>query len=160
MYKSFYNVYNPYKFCLANKITYREACVGSGGGWHRDDCNKKQFKCILYLNKVNLDNGPFQYIQKSQRIGRNLIEKITNNQTVYKTRYSEVEISQYIKKFNADINTLTGNPGDLIIVDTRGLHRGKPLINGVRYALTNYVFPDTNFEKTFKKMPNYDGNLK
>ena len=31
--------------------------------------------------------------------------------------------------------------GTLILVDTSSIHRGMPIIAGVRYALTNYFYP-------------------
>ena len=48
----------------ANKVKYNKNNLGSGGGWHRDDFNF-QFKAILYLNDVSMDNGPFQLIENS-----------------------------------------------------------------------------------------------
>ena len=36
---------------------------------------------------------------------------------------------------------ITGKAGTLIIVDTSLIHRGRPLKNGKRYALTNYYYP-------------------
>ena len=39
------------------------------------------------------------------------------------------------------IETIKGKAGTLILVDTSLIHRGKPLVNGCRYALTNYYYP-------------------
>ena len=36
---------------------------GSGDGWHRDSYLKKQLKTIFYLTKVNIENGPFTYLE-------------------------------------------------------------------------------------------------
>ena len=38
------------------------------------------------------------------------------------------------------ITEITAKAGTLILVDTSYLHRGKPLENNSRYALTNYFF--------------------
>jgi hypothetical protein len=43
-----------------------------------------------------------------------------------------------------------GRPGDLIIFDGRGIHRGAPLVSGKRYALTNYYRFDKKENINFK----------
>ena len=64
------------------------------------------------------------------------------------TRFSNEEI-ELLKKFK--IKTLNASAGTLILVDTSLIHRGCPILKGVRYALTNYYFPINSFEDTIKK---------
>ena len=42
--------------------------TGSGDGWHRDSYFKKQLKTIFYLTKVNIENGPFTYLEPKFKI--------------------------------------------------------------------------------------------
>ena len=41
------------------------------------------------------------------------------------------------------LKTLTAKAGTVVLVDTSTIHRGLPLKNGTRYALTNYFFENT-----------------
>ena len=52
---------------MANKVVFKNNNLGSGDGWHRD-AYRKQFKSILYLNSVTENNGPFQFIKKSNTL--------------------------------------------------------------------------------------------
>ena len=55
---------------LAGNIKYILNGKGSGNGWHRDELFYKYryTKAMIYLNDVNLNNGPFQYLEKSHKI--------------------------------------------------------------------------------------------
>ena len=53
------------------------------------------------------------------------------------------------EKTGLKIVTLIAQPGDLIVFDGTGIHRGKPLKSGERYAMTNYYRFDPN-EKSHK----------
>ena len=123
---------------------------GSGDGWHRDSPFSHQFKSILYLNDVNESNGPFQYIAGSHK--KNHIRKISKFLSVNcdKYRYSNSEINRLIENKLIDKPVeFCSKAGTLILVDTRGLHRGKPLHSGHRKALTNYFFSSKTNEKNF-----------
>lgn len=105
---------------------------GSGGGWHRDDPLWRQYKFIIYLTDVSTNNGPFQYVLKSNSFFSRFTSLLIN--WFPKMRFNQDEIKGQIKEF-------TGNAGDLIISDTCGIHRGKPLEDGEnRVALTSYSY--------------------
>jgi hypothetical protein len=111
---------------------------GSGGGWHRDSMFEKQFKAILYLTDVSAENGPFQYL-----VGSNTRSSVlrtlayTRGQRNLK-RYGDDVIAAFCRADPGKLKTVTGAAGDVILVDTRGIHRGCPIAEGSRYALTNY----------------------
>ena len=93
---------------------------------------------MIYLNNVDINNGPFQYLKKSHKISN-----IIKFNYFFKKSYSEKwfdnsEIELASKKLKLKITTVVANAGDLIIFDGTGIHRGKPLISNERYALTNY----------------------
>jgi len=122
---------------MANKIEYKNNNQGSGGGWHRDDVNF-QFKAILYLSDVNEKNGPFQLIEDSNNLFDIIKDTIRAKLNVLDTRIP----NEKILLLKSDrIKTITGKAGTLILVDTSLIHRGCPLEEGVRYALTNYYYP-------------------
>lgn len=127
-------------FTLANKVIYKKDNAGSGGGWHRDFVKRKQTKAILYLNDVNDRTGPFQFIMKTH-----LFSNIVKFQREFGFKYNQFrftsdDIARIVKRYPNLLVDITGRAGTLLLVDTRGIHRGKPIEEGVRYALTNYFW--------------------
>ena len=126
---------------MGNKVTFQSTNFGSGGGWHRDSLYK-QFKAILYLNNVSDTNGPFEFIKNSNNFIFYLKTlKILKNKNLFDTRFSDDEIMMLKENYNLQVEKIKKKQGTLILVDTSNLHRGSPLQNGERYALTNYYYP-------------------
>ncbi len=129
---------------MANKVIFKDENLGSGQGWHKDSYTK-QFKSIIYLNDVDTNNGPLQIIRNSR-------SDIFMLKTFYKlknkfpsTRFSDDEINLILDNKN-QIVELTADAGSLILFDSSLIHRGKKLVNKIRYALTNYYFRKSDFE--------------
>lgn len=126
-----------YQTLMVNKTftpSENKLALGSGGGWHRDSYLKKQHKTIFYLTKVNIENGPFTYLEPKI--------KIFSRFYPMKTRLS----SNADKKLNYctnKISIISEKPGLGFSIISNYIHRGIPLISGVRYALTVY----SSFEK-------------
>jgi len=133
--KKIYNNYisskYKYSFVMANKLEFKKNNLGSGGGWHRDTFFSKQLKFILYLTDVSHQNGAFEYIPKSHFKSYKLKDLLF--------RFKQKNIRRYAEKNFKNVRQITGKAGDLIIVDTSGIHRGSPIKNGERIALTNYL---------------------
>ena len=140
-----YSYYNCKKgdlngYTMANIISAKKDNLGSGGGWHRDTVNQRQFKAILYLTDVNDENGPFQYIPFTH-YKKNVIKGILDyNFKFNHNRFTENDIENILEKEKKEIITISGTAGTLVLVDTSGIHRGKPVLSGQRYALTNYYW--------------------
>lgn len=126
-------------FILLGKISFREGNEGSGTGWHRDSPFRHQFKTILYLSDVSEENGPFQFVEGSHRAKSLLKTSFKLKKSLSEDRFSNQEVLESISS-NEKLITFTASAGTLILVDTRGLHRGKPLLDKNRYALTTYNF--------------------
>ncbi len=140
-------------FTLANKVTYKKENLGSGGGWHKD-AYYPQFKSILYLNDVKISGGPFQLVKKSNKLMTSLGISLKFKKGYPDTRFSNAEIKNLDKE---KIKTLTGLAGTLIMFDGSLIHRGSPIKEGFRYALTNYYFPINSYKsqiEKFKKVEN------
>ena len=127
------------EFTLSGKLRFmKEYATGSGGDWHRDSFTS-QYKNIVYLNDVDESKGAFQYVSSSHSYKSiyTFLKKISFSQNIY--RYNDSVISSFLedapwcKKVK-----ITGDIGTVISTDTRGLHRGSPILEGKRYALTNY----------------------
>jgi hypothetical protein len=133
-------------FTLAAKMEYKGENLGSGEGWHRD-AFFKQFKTIVYLTDTGNDNGPFQYIKKSQKLFSILKDIRTAKLKYMQYRFSQEQIDKILKISPERLATVTGRAGTLLIIDTSIIHRGKPIENGSRYALTNYFYPENEINQ-------------
>ena len=143
---------NMFGYILAAHLMYKEANLGSGGGWHRDNPLDDRFKAIIYVSDVEDDNGPFQYIEGSFS-SNNIIKKvITGDFRFGQNRFDDETINKVIKKAPQKMKSFTAKAGTLIFVNTRGLHRGAPIKDGERYALTSYVWFDREMSEHIAKM--------
>jgi len=122
---------------LAAKVVAKPNNLGSGGGWHRDSMYEKQIKAILYLSDVSDDNGPFQYVVGSNTKA-SVLRTLDLHHGANLKRFLSDDLEPWCQRHQERIETITGSAGDVILVDTRGLHRGKPIVSETRYALTNY----------------------
>lgn len=127
-----------FAFVLAGILKETKSNLGSGGGWHRDTVFGKQLKLIVYCSDVTKSNGPFQYIQCSHKWYHKIFISMLLRKSPRSFRYSETEVA-VLKRFGYKITECTARAGTLIIADTTGLHRGKPIEKGVRLALTYYT---------------------
>ncbi|SOE21818.1 Phytanoyl-CoA dioxygenase (PhyH) [Spirosomataceae bacterium TFI 002] len=155
--KSFFNYFHTFpkrkSFILLGKILYSASGKGSGTGWHRDSPFSHQFKTILYISDVNESNGPFQYVKSSGNFKS--IRQVSKflKKGINEDRFTNEDIDTLIENRVIDEpQTFCGKAGTLILVDTRGLHRGKPLEEGVRYALTCYNY-NRKLPKSIQKLP-------
>ena len=125
---------------MAAKLTYQPGNLGSGQGWHRDSYSA-QYKSMCYLSNVDEDSGPFEYVIKSHTYKNIYNELVLNNKTKERYRFSRFEpdfVASYMERFNLKSEKFYGKKGEIIIFDSRGVHRGHPINKGKRYAITNY----------------------
>ena len=146
LFDSLANTYNATPTCnaftLAGKIVYSVQEFGSGGSWHRDSIFR-QFKSIVYLTDVDENNGPFEMIINSHIPKQIKKDEKSANYESMQSRFDAQEIDRLVKQHPERLKTLTGKAGTVILVDTSVIHRGIPLKQGTRYALTNYFFEKT-----------------
>lgn len=140
-------------FTMANKVEHIPGQrTNSGAGWHRDS-SAKQYKAILYLTDVGPDNGPFTIVPDSRTARLSPRTAARNN-----NRFDDETVSSYVRRAGGEVVELVGNAGTCILVDTSNVHRGKDIQAGVRYAVTNYYFPDTD-EKRRKNQEKWGRHL-
>lgn len=97
---------------------------GSAKNWHWDCDGIKWLKVFVYLNDVNLNNGPHAFVAGSHRNWK------VNDKG---TRVTEEQIvNSYGEKM---LQIFTAPRGTVIFEDTRGFHRGTPLVFGHRLVL-------------------------
>jgi hypothetical protein len=123
------------KFCMVNQTTFQPTNLGSGGGWHRDNNYKRGFKALLYLSDSDENNGCFQYLERSASIFHHLLKTPVPD----KYQFTHEEVLSMLNSDEHKITSAIGKAGTLVMFDTNGVHRGKPLEpGGSRYAMTNY----------------------
>ncbi len=96
----------------------------SAKNWHWDCDGIKWIKVFVYINDVDIKNGPHAFVEKSHRIWK------VNDKS---TRVREDQILRAYGK-NA-IKSFIAPRGTVIFEDTRGFHRGTPLLSGHRLVL-------------------------
>ena len=125
---------------LGARIDATGANNGSGDGWHRDG-HGYQFKSIIYLSDVTGENGPFEFLPGSHKRWRALVDTaIGELPPAPGTRYDPELVDRMVNRFGLKRQHYTGKAGTLLLVNTSGIHRGRPLHAGSRYALTNYYY--------------------
>jgi len=88
--------------------------------WHLDFDDKHLLKAFLYLNDVDVDAGPFEYVPGSQAHGR--YDSIWHWSPMRTGRIPDDQVRSHVP---ADgVKTFTGTRGTLILCNTSGLHRG------------------------------------
>jgi len=108
-------------------------------GWHIDSA-KHQFKAFLYLSDVGEANGPLGYVRGSHK------PSVAMDDVLNRVKQQGVkERSDGSRPSDVDIELLgeptayPGIPGDVVLADTRGAHRGMPVAEAhSRLALVNY----------------------
>ena len=108
--------------------------------YHFDMDRFKFLKFFIYLTDVTTDTGPHCYIRGSNG---SLPESLREDR-----RFTDKEISNAYKK--EDLVEICGNKGTIIAVDTRGLHKGKPLKQGER-LIFQVEFCTDSFGQVFHK---------
>jgi hypothetical protein len=96
--------------------------------WHKDIEDPNFLKIILYLNDVDEDGGPFQYIPND------LTDEVCKT---LKYKYGQIPDNVMEKVVNSSIwQTCTGSAGTVVIANTGNiLHRGKMPVSRDRYSI-------------------------
>ncbi len=132
---------------LGARIDATPSNRGSGDGWHRD-WHGSQFKSILYLCDVGDDNGPFEYVLGSQRARRAVLDTLFGGlPAAPATRYTPEQVERVVARSGATRRVFPGAAGTLLLVNSAGIHRGRPLASGARLALTNYYYPPSRVDE-------------
>lgn len=120
--------------------------------FHRDIDNFNFIKVFLYLNDVDYDSGPHQYLMYSHK-------------TIYEKKISSKIIKNEKIEKEKNIFTFTGKAGDAILANTFGIHRGSnPIVRNrlmlvMSFSLFNSSYcPQKPFLKKNELQTNIDFN--
>ena len=106
--------------------------------YHSDRNSIKFLKFFFYLNNVDLDGGPFTYVEGIHA------QKFKKWDQKYRWQDEEIE-GTYGKE---SVKYLTGCAGDIIVADPTGFHKGsKPLKTNRMMFTVNYVIHPEGWKK-------------
>ena len=113
--------------------------------WHIDKEDRRMVKVIIYLDDVDAQGGPFEYIQKT-------LSQTTARALNYSSGFVADDLmSNYMPP--EYWHTCVGSKHSAFIVDTSSVfHRAKPPANRDRYSITyHYIsqFPLMTYEKIY-----------
>jgi len=137
---------------LGARLIPKDNNLGSGGGWHRDSVFRQQYKSIIYLTDVGPDNGPFEFVLGSHKPSTIYSSIKKNGFSANQNRISNDQVQSFLAAHPPlKSQIFTAKRGTVILVDTSGIHRGRPITEGTRYALTNYFYPKHHYSKSQKQ---------
>lgn len=142
-------------------------------GPHLDSFETSTFKAFLYLDDVNLSDGPTSYILKTHKDSQLRKDKKQNgpgpkylnnpeNTSTHPTNFSLEELGE--ERINNWVK-VTGKKGDVILFDTWGVHCGTNIQKGGdRHVVANYYkpgkdLPRSNFGYDYKVDRKNSGNF-
>jgi hypothetical protein len=104
---------------------------------HHTDHWRLRFKTFLLLNDIGPDNAPFVYIKRSHREDhwRQRYDREFYLQGYDFSTFTPQHARRITEKYGYEEISITGSAGDLIIANTRGIHRGSILRDGTRLQL-------------------------
>lgn len=117
-------------FLMANRVVPVENNLGSGGGLHRDSQFSHQVKCIWYMNDVNAENVPFEFVPGSHF-----------NEVSVRDTYSLGEYRFDSVRRGHELVEADASAGTMLVCDTKCIHSGKPIEKGVGYVVMLYKLP-------------------
>lgn len=108
--------------------------------YHFDMDRIKFLKFFFYLTDVEAQTGPHCYVSHSHKV---LPKELRRD-----GRFSNQEVKEIYPGQEVEI---TGSKGSIIVVDTRGLHKGKPLTEGERLLL-QFEFSNSLFGAEYNEI--------
>jgi hypothetical protein len=153
----FLEVDNPYIFNLLAWVhTWKKNYPRlHSQNWHRDREDFKLLKIFTYYSEVDIENGPFEYVPKSFCGGD--FYGLYDGRSKYLDYASDAEnrgnpkSQEEINKCEETKITFTGKPGDIIMTNNSGFHRGGFVQDGIRViSHCLYLHPDAYMIKTQK----------
>jgi hypothetical protein len=108
--------------------------------FHFDNDRFRFLKVFFYLTDVGPENGPHVFVRGSHGGRPGLFYQVR--------RFSDEEIAAHFPP--EDVVGITGPAGSILVVDTSGLHKGKPVERGARLLL-QLEFTTSLFGQTYRR---------
>ena len=116
--------------CNLRKSFINDLALGGTQIYHVDPNSPRFLKFFIYLNDVDINGGPFCYVEGSHT------KKFEINGFNWNREYSW-NIQSIHQLYGEDkVKYMTAKKGDLLVADTNGWHRGTKPVNNERTMLT------------------------
>ncbi len=109
--------------------------------YHFDLDRPRFLKLFVYLTDVDAETGPHAYVRGTHRD--------LPGEFRFDRRYDDDEVEQ---RFRDDVVRIPGRRGTVFIADTRGLHKGEPVIRGHRLVF-QLEWSSSLFGQTYTRPP-------
>jgi hypothetical protein len=112
--------------------------------WHKDREDRKIIKILIYLNDVDKNDGPFEYLSAD-------LDGKVNKSIARKYRgLSNSQIQRKLEDYKPkDITTVTGKALTILFANTARYHRGKPPTQSNRATIMFSYFSRTPWHPFF-----------
>ena len=97
---------------------------------------EKEFKAFIYLEDVDMQNGPFAYIIGSNNAHFVRYKKVWGKKGFSDTSFFDKDLNGWSEKEKA----MTDKAGTLILADVVGFHRGLPQLKKTRSLLYSNIY--------------------
>jgi hypothetical protein len=142
-----YNGFPSYSGAL---VYQHDTVYGREKSHYHVDTFVRQFKSMMYLDDVDVGNGPFSYIPGSHRKRQLFIKKqLKGNKNNKDNVFDESEISSMLIKERS----VCVPAGSLLMMDVGCIHRGAPQTERSRSVLMNYIVPSSKDLYLHKNLP-------
>lgn len=132
---NFYNGFCSYSGAL---VYQHDTVFGREKSHYHVDSFSRQFKAMMYLDDVDMGNGPFSYIPGSHKLRRRYFKKQLQSNSGQKPNvFDNAEISDILDGEVA----VCAPAGSLLLMDVTCIHRGAPQTERSRSVLMNYIMP-------------------
>lgn len=132
------NLYNGFSSYSGALVYQHDTVFGSEKSHYHVDSFSRQFKAMMYLDDVDLGNGPFSYIAGSHKFRRRYFKKQLQSTSGQKPNvFDKAEISDILDREVA----VCAQAGSLLLMDVTCIHRGTPQTEHSRSVLMNYIMP-------------------
>lgn len=144
------NIYNGFSSYSGALVYQHDTIFGSDKSHYHVDSFSRQFKAMMYLDDVDMGNGPFSYIPGSHKLRRRLFKKQLRHDSGQKVNiFDKAEISDILE---GEVS-VCAPAGSLLLMDVTCIHRGAPQTETSRSVLMNYIMPTSGDIYLNKPLP-------
>jgi len=144
------NVFNGFSSYSGALVYQHDTIFGREKSHYHVDSFSRQFKAMMYLEDVDMGNGPFSYIPGSHKLRHRYFKKQLQGVSGQKANvFDKAEISDILDREVA----VCAPAGSLLLMDVTCIHRGAPQTEKSRSVLMNYIMPSAGDLYLNKPLP-------
>ena len=144
------NAYNGFKSFSGSLVYQHDTTHGREKSHYHVDTFLRQFKSMMYLDDVDIGNGPFSYIPGSHRNRKFFIKKQIKGNKNNKNNVFEID---EVRPMLSKEKQVCVPAGSLLMMDVGCIHRGAPQEERTRSVLMNYIVPNQEELYLHKQLP-------